>query len=105
MMTRLSTRVTTATCGRIRRFAGPTVGDGGGSCRLVPPAGSRTTGARDRKELWRGVHIVVMGCGRVGASLALQLARREYSVAVIDQDPLAFRRLGENFDGRQVKGV
>jgi len=51
------------------------------------------------------VHIVVMGCGRVGSSLALQLARREYSVAVIDQDPLAFRRLGENFDGRQIKGV
>ena len=46
-----------------------------------------------------------MGCGRVGSSLALQLARREHSVAVIDQDPLAFRRLGENFDGRQVKGV
>ena len=41
----------------------------------------------------------------MGASLAQQLARREYSVAVIDQDPLAFRRLGENFAGRQVRGV
>jgi trk system potassium uptake protein TrkA len=51
------------------------------------------------------VHIVVMGCGRVGASLAQQLARRDHSVAVIDQDPLAFRRLGESFEGRQVKGV
>ena len=53
----------------------------------------------------QGVHIVVMGCGRVGASLAQQLARREHSVAVIDQDPLAFRRLGDSFEGRQVKGV
>ena len=51
------------------------------------------------------MHIVVMGCGRVGSSLALQLARRDHSVAVIDQDPLAFRRLGESFEGRQVKGV
>ncbi len=51
------------------------------------------------------MHIVVMGCGRVGSSLAQQLARRDHSVAVIDQDPLAFRRLGDAFEGRQVKGV
>jgi trk system potassium uptake protein TrkA len=51
------------------------------------------------------VHIVIMGCGRVGASLAHNLVRLEHSVAIIDQDPLAFRRLGENFSARQVKGV
>ncbi len=46
-----------------------------------------------------------MGCGRVGAALSLQLAPLDHTIAVIDQDPLAFRRLGENFSGRQVKGV
>ena len=46
-----------------------------------------------------------MGCGRVGAALALQLAPLEHTIAVIDQDPLAFRRLGDDFPGRQVKGV
>jgi len=51
------------------------------------------------------VHIVIMGCGRVGASLAQSLVKLDYSVAVIDQDPLAFRRLGEHFTGRQVKGM
>lgn len=51
------------------------------------------------------VHIVIMGCGRVGSSLAIQLARREQDVAVIDQDRLAFRRLGEDFTGRTVTGV
>jgi trk/ktr system potassium uptake protein len=51
------------------------------------------------------VHIVIMGCGRVGSSLALQLVRRQQSVAVIDQDPLAFRRLGEDFGGKIIKGV
>jgi trk system potassium uptake protein TrkA len=51
------------------------------------------------------VHIVVMGCGRVGSSLAHQLDRLEHSVAVIDQDPLAFRRLGEHFTGRQIVGI
>jgi trk system potassium uptake protein TrkA len=51
------------------------------------------------------VHIVIMGCGRVGAALALHLAPLDHTIAVIDQDPLAFRRLGENFPGDQVKGV
>jgi trk system potassium uptake protein TrkA len=51
------------------------------------------------------VHIVVMGCGRVGSSLALQLVKRQQSVAVIDQDPHAFRRLGDDFGGKVIKGV
>jgi trk system potassium uptake protein TrkA len=51
------------------------------------------------------VHIVIMGCGRVGAALALQLAPLDHTIAVIDQDPIAFRRLGDHFPGNQVKGV
>jgi trk system potassium uptake protein TrkA len=51
------------------------------------------------------VHIVIMGCGRVGSSLALQLVRRQQSVSVIDQDPLAFRRLGDDFEGKTIRGV
>jgi trk system potassium uptake protein TrkA len=51
------------------------------------------------------VHIVVMGCGRVGSSLAHRLERLEHSVAVIDQDPMAFRRLGESFAGSRVTGI
>ena len=51
------------------------------------------------------MHIVIMGCGRVGSSLAYSLERLEHSVAIIDQDPLAFRRLGEHFTGRQITGI
>jgi trk system potassium uptake protein len=51
------------------------------------------------------VHIVIMGCGRVGAALAHQLAPLDHTVAVVDQDPLAFRRLGDDFPGRTVHGV
>lgn len=51
------------------------------------------------------MHVVIMGCGRVGSSLAKKLERLEHSVAVIDQDPLAFRRLGEHFKGRQITGI
>ncbi|MFZ1912900.1 MAG: TrkA family potassium uptake protein, partial [Propionicimonas sp.] len=51
------------------------------------------------------MHIVIMGCGRVGASLARSLERRDHSVAVIDIMQDAFRRLGPEFQGKTVKGV
>lgn len=51
------------------------------------------------------VHFVIMGCGRVGATLAHSLVKRGHDVAVIDQDPAAFQRLGPDFPGRRVKGV
>jgi trk system potassium uptake protein TrkA len=50
------------------------------------------------------VHVVIMGCGRVGASLARALERLDHQVAVIDKDPQSFRRLGSDFHGQQVVG-
>ena len=46
-----------------------------------------------------------MGCGRVGSAIARRLEGIGHSVAVIDQDPEAFRRLGPDFGGRQVTGL
>src|SRR3954452_20463962 len=46
-----------------------------------------------------------MGCGRVGSALAQTLEQQGHTVAVIDQDPSAFRRLGSHFSGRRIKGV
>ena len=46
-----------------------------------------------------------MGCGRVGASLALSLERSGHNVAVIDQEESAFQRLGATFEGDRVLGV
>ncbi|WP_115923224.1 potassium channel family protein [Calidifontibacter indicus] len=51
------------------------------------------------------MHYVIMGCGRVGSTLALALEGQGHSVAVIDQDEAAFRRLGATFEGRRVTGV
>jgi trk system potassium uptake protein TrkA len=51
------------------------------------------------------MHIVVMGCGRVGSALAHKLEALDHSIAVIDQDPVAFRRLGEDFRGTTVTGM
>ncbi|WP_026256166.1 TrkA family potassium uptake protein [Mycobacterium sp. 155] len=51
------------------------------------------------------MRVVVMGCGRVGASLADSLARIGHEVAVIDQDSTAFQRLSPEFPGERVLGV
>ncbi|MCF6522800.1 TrkA family potassium uptake protein [Streptomyces sp. JJ36] len=51
------------------------------------------------------MHIVIMGCGRVGAELAQALERQGHTVAVVDRDPTAFRRLGAGFGGRRVTGL
>jgi len=51
------------------------------------------------------VHVVIMGCGRVGSGLALALERLGHEVAVIDRELQAFRRLGTDFHGKQVLGT
>jgi trk system potassium uptake protein TrkA len=51
------------------------------------------------------VHVVIMGCGRVGSTLAASLEARGHSIAVIDQNGDAFRRLGPDFTGITVTGI
>ncbi|CCI51913.1 MAG: TrkA family potassium uptake protein [Tetrasphaera jenkinsii] len=51
------------------------------------------------------MHFVIMGCGRVGASIARALQRRGHDVAIIDQEESSFTRLGPTFDGRTVTGM
>jgi trk system potassium uptake protein TrkA len=51
------------------------------------------------------VHVVIMGCGRVGSTIAHSLEVAGHTVAIVDQDAGAFRRLGPDFQGRQITGV
>ncbi|MBO0715106.1 MAG: TrkA family potassium uptake protein [Acidimicrobiales bacterium] len=50
------------------------------------------------------MHVVVVGCGRVGSELAVALTDRGESVAIIDKSPTAFRRLPPQWTGRIVVG-
>jgi len=50
------------------------------------------------------VHVVIMGCGRVGSSLAHALERLDHTVAVIDKEERSFRRLGADFHGDPIVG-
>lgn len=51
------------------------------------------------------MHVVIMGCGRVGSSLAQELDARGHTVSIIDQDPAAFRKLPSTFGGRTIAGI
>lgn len=48
--------------------------------------------------------IVIVGCGRLGASLAGALSERGENVVVIDRDSVSFRRLPPRYSGFQVEG-
>lgn len=50
------------------------------------------------------MRVVVMGCGRVGASVADGLSRIGHEVAIIDRDSAAFNRLSPQFAGERVLG-
>lgn len=51
------------------------------------------------------MHVVIMGCGRVGSALARGLEALDVSVAIIDRDAASFRRLSADFAGQKITGV
>ncbi len=51
------------------------------------------------------MQVVIMGCGRVGSSLAMAMQKRGHDVAIIDRDPSSFARLSADFAGRTITGV
>jgi trk system potassium uptake protein len=50
------------------------------------------------------MHIIIGGCGRVGAEVAEQLSAEEHDVVIIDGSESAFDRLGGAFNGETLVG-
>ena len=50
------------------------------------------------------MHIIVVGCGRVGSLLAIQLVKDGHNVTVLDKNELAFRNLPAGWGGRALVG-
>jgi trk system potassium uptake protein TrkA len=50
------------------------------------------------------VKVVIMGCGRVGSSVATRLSAEGHDVTIMDLDELSFRRLPSSFKGRRFVG-
>ncbi|MEE8638500.1 MAG: TrkA family potassium uptake protein [Candidatus Margulisiibacteriota bacterium] len=51
------------------------------------------------------MHIIIVGCGRVGSQLAQILSSEGHNVVIIDKNPTAFKRLGPDFNGITISGV
>jgi len=49
--------------------------------------------------------VVILGCGRVGSTLAKRLSQEGHSVTIIDITSDAFRRLGTKFRGQKIVGT
>ncbi len=50
------------------------------------------------------MNIVILGCGRVGALLAMQLDNAGHAVTIVDSSNEAFQRLEPEFKGEKVTG-
>lgn len=50
------------------------------------------------------MHVIVVGCGRVGSGLAVALTREGHSIAIIDKVARAFRRLPADWGGQRIVG-
>lgn len=50
------------------------------------------------------MNVVILGCGRTGATLALELSSRGHKVTVIERNPESLRRLGKQYPCRIVLG-
>ena len=50
------------------------------------------------------VHVIVVGCGRVGAGLAIGLTEQGHGVSIIDRVSQSFHRLPDDWPGEKVVG-
>lgn len=48
---------------------------------------------------------IIVGCGRVGSTLAKLLVAEKHDVTVVDENPAAFKRLGNRFAGQVEVGT
>ncbi len=50
------------------------------------------------------MNIVILGCGRLGSTLARLMYKDGHNVTIIDQQGEAFRRLGPKYKGNRIVG-
>lgn len=57
------------------------------------------------KSIATAMRYLIVGCGRVGSTLAKLLDADKHEVIVVDENPAAFKRLGQKFSGHVVVGT
>lgn len=51
------------------------------------------------------MYIVIIGCGRLGSTVAMKLSNEGHDIAIIDNDIENLERLGSGFNGQRIRGV
>jgi trk system potassium uptake protein TrkA len=51
------------------------------------------------------MHVVIMGCGRVGSQLTVELVKASHDVAIIDKQAGAFEKLPPGFEAKTIVGL
>lgn len=51
------------------------------------------------------MHIIIVGCGRVGSQMAVMLSQEGHNVVIVDKNPKSFSRLGSAFNGITITGI
>jgi trk system potassium uptake protein len=51
------------------------------------------------------VRVIIVGCGRVGSELTIQLGKAGHDVTIVDKRPSAFDRLPPGFEARTIVGL
>ncbi|MDF2673013.1 MAG: trkA2 [Clostridiales bacterium] len=51
------------------------------------------------------MYIVIIGCGRLGSTVAKMLSNEGHDIAIIDNDIDNLDRLGSGFNGHRIRGV
>jgi len=49
--------------------------------------------------------VIIVGCGKFGSGLAINLIKKGHKVTIIDTNPEAFELLGTDFQGEMIVGV
>ena len=85
---------------QVKHFSAP----GGNVPVSGPISGALGCPASSSRVAWWPMHFVVVGCGRVGSGMAIRVTEHGHSVAIIDKNPRAFRRLPREWPGIKVVG-
>ena len=51
------------------------------------------------------MNAIIVGCGKLGSGLALNLQGKGYSVTIVDEDPDTFELLSKEYKGRKITGI
>lgn len=51
------------------------------------------------------MYVVIIGCGRIGGTLALELSNEGHDVVIIDKEKTRLEMLGSGFNGTRLRGV